>query len=288
MNSTTPAAKDPLAAFTKLNESVYFYQPPPSTSSRLDASSASNDNAPDLVVCLTWASAPTRALAKYTARYALLYPSARILLVQTSFSDMVLASAKSQRQLIAPALDVLCAASPDERLLFHVLSNGGSYRLMEVAKAYREAKGTLLPMHALVFDSSPGMPHYRSTARSLRSALPSAFYLHFPMVLLIWAWLLYLTIRREILGIKIVVEIVWKALNDPELIDVKAKRLYSYSNADLMVAWEDVREHAAIARAAGWDVREEEFPGSKHVALAVAEPERYWRLIEELWTRASS
>ena len=65
-------------------------------------------------------------------------------------------------------------------------------------------------------------------------------------------------------------------------------RLYLYSQADEMVPWTEVEEHAEEARKAGLDVRMERFEGSPHVAHARTDPERYWGAVKKVWEDATS
>ena len=65
-------------------------------------------------------------------------------------------------------------------------------------------------------------------------------------------------------------------------------RLYLYSQADEMVPWTEVEEHAEEARKAGLDVRMERFEGSPHVAHARSDPERYWGAVKKVWEDATA
>ena len=71
-----------------------------------------------------------------------------------------------------------------------------------------------------------------------------------------------------------------KDLNDKSLF-VKGKRCYTYSPEDLIVSYLAVQNHAKEAEMLGWEVLEEDFGDSGHVAHAVADGRRYWKLVEE-------
>ena len=62
------------------------------------------------------------------------------------------------------------------------------------------------------------------------------------------------------------------------------KRGYIYSEADQMVDWRVVEEHARDAEAKGFVVRREKFEESGHVAhMRVGGGVRYWGIVEGMW-----
>jgi alpha-beta hydrolase superfamily lysophospholipase len=63
-----------------------------------------------------------------------------------------------------------------------------------------------------------------------------------------------------------------------------ARRLYLYSDVDLLIPPAAVERHAAAARQIGVeDVRLELFKGSPHVSHMRSEPQRYFQVIKDLW-----
>ena len=65
-------------------------------------------------------------------------------------------------------------------------------------------------------------------------------------------------------------------------------RLYVYSKKDALIPEEDVKSHAESARKAGFEVREELYEDSPHVAHARTDPVRYWGAIKKLWDDVSA
>ncbi len=73
------------------------------------------------------------------------------------------------------------------------------------------------------------------------------------------------------------------AMIDTELCDKNAKRLYLYSKADEIIAWDAVEVHAAQATTRGYDVSLELFEGSPHVGHMRAFRDQYWAAIRKAW-----
>ena len=272
----TPAPLRP--SFTRINKSIYLHEPgtsPPAPSQR-----SSSD--PDTILLLAWAAAPIKNVAKYTAQYESLYPRSRILLFTTPFSDLIFHTNTSQGAILAPVVDLL-RKDPDQKILAHLFSNGGSYKLRELATAYKRTTGQRLPINALILDSAPGRPRFRNTIAAMKTALPKVFPLWLLGVLLIYIYLSCVYLRHRISGRNAITQYIWESLNNNELIDPAARRLYVASKRDDMVSFEDIVAHAAVARERGSEVRLEEFVDTKHVAHAMVDKARYWRLVQETW-----
>lgn len=246
--------------FTRLSPTTYLYQPL-ITIPRTGTS-------PDTIIFLAWAAAPPKLISKYTISYQTIYPESRILLVTTSFSDLILHTRNSQAAPLASALALLRPFSsqqndPRPRHLIHLLSNGGSYKLHELAAHYRRLTNSILPIDALILDSAPGRPHFRNAAHALLTTLPSTSpnpnptsapllpLLHYLLRLLLRALgtiavYFYLGLYyawRAVARARPITQLVWEALNDGALVDPGAERLYVYSKADDMVDWRDVVVH---------------------------------------------
>jgi hypothetical protein len=76
-------------------------------------------------------------------------------------------------------------------------------------------------------------------------------------------------------------------LNDGDLVDLSARRLYVYSTANKLVGWRAFEEHAKEARERGVEVsllKEEDIPHVQHV---FKDAERYWEKVVSLWDKAA-
>ena len=277
------ALPSPLSGFSRVNETVYFYQP--SKQERAEENTVRSANAPDIILLLSWAGAPVKAAAKYTAHYQTAYPSSSIVLVTTSFRDVLLHTETAQQKPLAPVLQFM-ADKPDAKILVHLFSNGGSYKLVELAKAYRRAHGSVLPVQAIAFDSAPGRAEFGSAGRAMAAGLPKPWYLYYLGRAVIFLYLVLLTTYTEVTRGEILITRMWRALNDTSLITTKARRLYIFSEADQMVNAEDIVIHGRSAQKQGYDVELQEFPGSKHVTHMMMDSARYWSLVSKLWGEA--
>ena len=271
-----------LSHFTQINPSVFVYKPPRSTT-RTEEPTAKFSH-PDIVLLLSWSGANIKHVAKYTPGYIDLYPAAQIVLVTSAFTDFVFGSSTSKKLQLEPVIQTL-TTNPEARILVHLLSNGGSHKLWRIAKLYQGTQGRLLPMHALVLDSAPGKTTFERSIEAIAYELPQAWYLRLPALSLLYLFLSILWIVLTVTGRTSTVDRVWKELNDPDLITVKAIREYIYSRADRLVFWKDVENHADEAEAKGYQVRKEAFENTGHVAHMRVEPERYWSEVAALWNR---
>lgn len=77
------------------------------------------------------------------------------------------------------------------------------------------------------------------------------------------------------------IEGVRARMNDSRLFERGKERVYIYSKADKLVDWEWVEASARDAEKQRWGIRLEEFRGSKHVAHAVGDKERYWKIVSD-------
>ena len=71
-------------------------------------------------------------------------------------------------------------------------------------------------------------------------------------------------------------------LNDAKLFPSTASRTYFYSKTDKLIRWQDVEEHARIAREGNSKVRLELFNGSQHVGHFKTDPERYSTIVQSV------
>ena len=276
---TTAESPAPLRpSFTRINKSAYLHEPGTGQST----SSRKTFVDPDTIILLAWAAAPPKNIVKYTAQYEAIYPQSRILLITSDFSDLVFHTNTSQKEVLAPVVDLL-RGKRDRKILVHLFSNGGSYKLRELATAYKRSTGHYLPIGAIIFDSAPGRPHFHNSAAAMKTVLPKALPLWIFGACLIYIYLTGVYLWHRITGRRAITQYVWKALHDTELIDPEAVRLYVAAKSDNMILFEDVVAHAAVVRERGCAVQVEEFVGSKHVAHAMMDKNRYWRLVQDLW-----
>lgn len=163
----------------------------------------------------------------------------------------------------------------------HVFSNGGSLGFVDVCTLYRKATGTILCVEAVVLDSAPGLPRLKEGWIAMSLSLPKGMAWYPGAVVILF--MLALGWVQGFFGGKSIVEEMRGWLNDAEIVDRGAKRLYVYSEEDRLVGWRDVESHAMEAEGKGVVVRRLRFEGTPHVQHVIREEERYWRAVVELW-----
>lgn len=231
--------------------------------------------------------AQPKHIAKYAAGYEKLFPSASILAITTSSYDAAIATNAANTKRISPALDILCKLPPNTKLLLHFFSNGGGFTGMLLARCYKKKMGKPLPATATVLDSMPGRVRLQAQVRAFMVALPKNMIIRAIATLILWISYPLFRLRYLLTGRVDVVEEVRLAINDKSLFERDAPRVYIYSMADDMVESRDVEEHADAAEKLGCTVSREKFLTSGHAAHMIQDPERYWGIVQKLWSTVS-
>ncbi|KIW90842.1 uncharacterized protein Z519_08625 [Cladophialophora bantiana CBS 173.52] len=197
------------------------------------------------------------------------------------------------------------------KVLCHVFSNGGAWTVCQLADAYYHHQqkqqqeprqqlsspvpckeiDVLLPITVLVLDSTPSLPNVTASHTAICEALSKS-----PPALralgsvLVWGYLGVSHVVGAVAGREDVTLSLRRRLNHPRGAFTQPSlraRVYIYSQADALIAAADVEAHAREAAqvlTGGRDrVRLEDFGESRHVGHVLADPARYWAIIESLW-----
>lgn len=278
---SSPAFSYDLATYQRLNRSVWYYVP--------EKQPLIPTGAPSLILLAGWMAATPRNISKYTAGYRALYPHARILVVTTTPWDMIPIDVVSGGvRRIQPILDILHGLGPREKVLLQLMSNGGVMTSCFIARSYKKQTGRQLPISAIVMDSAPGKATWAASVRAFSVVLPKNPIINFLGYLLIY---LLFGIYCALYKLFNVIDDVAQGridLNDPEIFDMSVPRLYIYSEADYIVGWKDVEEHANEAADLGVEATYEKFSDSVHAGHLMLDAQRYWVAVQDLWSRVHS
>ncbi|KAK4186506.1 hypothetical protein QBC35DRAFT_268320 [Podospora australis] len=281
--TTTP---NPLGFMTKFSATAYIYSPTPSTT---PASSVSSPSDPKLLILATWMGARPAHIAKYLLPYRSLYPSTPIVLLRSEPRHFFKKNAIKDET--SPALPFIksifptpASTSSSPEVLIHVWSNGGSIVLSSLRLSL--LKSGHLPKYAIIYDSTPGLFHYKSAFLAFTTGLKGwVWWLAAgPMHLFcVWFWLWHVVVGKGRTGP--LVELA-NAHNNTLLKEKEVRRTYIYSQGDRLVKWVDVENHGKEAKEKGFrEVRMERFEGTEHVAHARGgvNEGRYWGLVKGTW-----
>lgn len=247
---------------------------------------------PKVIVLCTWMAAQPTHITKYITGYQALYSSSQILLIRAESVDMIFRSYKVLQQRLQPALSVIqSSCSPDPprpEILLHCFSNGGSVQSLALMEAYRTSTGHAFPLHATVLDSCPGKGTFRLSYLAVAAPFDrSPFYVRMPAKFMVFAamcayFLMMIVLRRENPVMK-----GRRYMNDQELVN-ETERVYIYSDADAMVLWQEVEDHARESKEQGFRVAMERFEGSGHVShVRIGGGKRYWEIVQRHWKNAA-
>ena len=184
------------------------------------------------------------------------------------------------------------ASGLKSNILVHVMSNTGGVNFAATLHAYNcmspPFETRQLPATFIVYDSTPGSSHFfRNVAPWSRAmAIGTANFFPWPFIVTQGIASIFLTAIHAVAwvtGTPTAAEFSVGAANDAELATKAAPRIYLYSKSDDIISAADIEEHAADARAKGYDVTMELFEGTQHVGHMRAYPERYWGAISKGW-----
>ncbi|KAB5515385.1 hypothetical protein GE09DRAFT_1160301 [Coniochaeta sp. 2T2.1] len=203
---------------------------------------------------------------------------------------MVLRSRKTNADSLVPAVTYihrLHSSGKGSQILLHIFSDGGSIRAVCLAEAYLAKTGRWLPVAAAVLDSTPGTARYAANVLAFRRSLPDnkltrAVGLPVGAASLAVIWLLF----RVFIGMEQnVISITRRALNDTRLWDLAAMtRTYVFSQADDLINWKDVEDHATeAAEKSGTTSMLVRYTNSGHCCHARDNAESYWSAVKWTW-----
>ncbi|KAH8792310.1 hypothetical protein F5882DRAFT_78361 [Hyaloscypha sp. PMI_1271] len=263
--------------FQRLSKTVFLYTPP--------TTPPANSTDPTTILICQWMGISPKSRSLNTAynQYRSLYPNSRILSVRSIPEYFSTATASTRR---APLKQIISAIdsdpAPEKRILVHLFSNGGSLSFSDISEIYKQGTGHVLSVTAIIFDSCPGRPTPTEGWAAMSVGLPKGI-LWYPAAISIFLILGVIAIGRYGLGIPTFLDRVFSKLNDWELVDRRAKRLYVWSDADKIVAARECREHARLAKLEGVKVETLEETETAHMTALVKDGKRYWSTIEKFW-----
>ncbi|EXJ78874.1 hypothetical protein A1O1_09276 [Capronia coronata CBS 617.96] len=283
-----------LPEFERLGQEIFLYTPTVLDTNVTPASSAglSESNHPHLYIVCSWMGARSRNIKKYIKTIQTRFPFSKILLLRQDGGDLFWRPVSQQMKNLEPAVGVVKRLAdirrPDPlRVLVHIFSNGGSYTACQFADAFRSSTGELLPVSAMVLDSTPSLPSTSRSHTAICEYLPKSGSLRALGSAAVWAYLGFGKIVNKVAQKEDITLSLRRRLNDPEgaFTQGKAKRVYIYSQADKLIPAADVELHAQEAmRAIGEErVQLEDFVTSRHVGHVLVDETRYWSIVENLW-----
>ncbi|KAJ7612099.1 hypothetical protein FB45DRAFT_939865, partial [Roridomyces roridus] len=263
---------------------------------------APDSKAPRVVLIFGFMDAPLRLLGKYVSNYRKRWPSADIVLVESTTS-FIWSSDKTRAEALQLLAKYLISTVYDQEqtlasgILLHALSNGGSFQLMTLSRVLHSMLSSESPNFrsgmlrlATIIDSAPGAGEFSSLLTTLGTNFQSPTVkalLPIP-VSVIYAGALMQRVARNQGNLFVLVHRYLEREDLLPLADVEAPRTYIYSTEDQMVPFSSVEGHLAKLNASGrpFNVAAEKFSGSAHVSHERQDPGRYWNAVWAAWERS--
>ena len=239
----------------------------------------------------TWMNAAPAHIIYYFRNWHELLPDARIIIVQGTVPDIVYRTAATQKRGLGPVLSAL-RAEPNSPLYMHLFSNAGANSAAILSRAFKETStngDVVLPLRGLLLDSAPSRGSYEAAYAGMVYQVPRhPFPLHYLGVALTHALVVVAFLLEALTGKPNTLSQSSSDLNDSSLLPAGISRVYLYSKEDLLVGWEDVEYHAAIAESRGWAVTRAAFQGTDHCRHGKGRDEaRYWKFVHDLVSSTS-
>lgn len=277
--------------------------------------------APALIIMCTWLGGATdKRIQRYTQGYHRLWPTSSILLIRTTNAEYAFWSAKSLRRKLRPAIHAIrrisgrstaaalsfttnsrafssssavlppaAAVMAPPRTLLHIFSNGGAYVATQLITSMNTILSSLgqtsqLPLRQIVFDSCPGAMTVDRGYQAAARALPPS-----PLRPLGRA-ALYLAVLgivgSETIGFRpSLCETVAAQINNPDVCDPTAIRVYLSSTSDDIVYTDEVLAHRDEASVRGLRTETVVFERAAHCALIREDESVYWGTIASAWEK---
>jgi hypothetical protein len=278
-------ADDNLPNFNTLGRGISFYSP-----SQASTTLRKDNEAPGLIILLTWMNSKSQHISKYILTYQKLYPQSQILVIRNSLADILYRPSSAQRNRLQPVTEIVhshtSTSSSNSRILLHAFSNGGAQQTCQLANLWAiKHPGHPLPISAMILDSAPERGDLKRAIPALIKGLPQTPFLRFLGTFAIYLATACVWILQVVFGIENIGEKICKELNDERLLP-KVPRCYFYSKEDEIIEWRNVERHAEECEAkqgTGAKVFMVLFEGTRHVAHVVGNEEKYWGAVETLW-----
>ncbi|KAL2137994.1 hypothetical protein VTI28DRAFT_7682 [Corynascus sepedonium] len=282
---------DGSAPYVPLGNNIFLIEPADNAST----TNADNGNEPSLIILCTWlGGATTRRIAKYVEGYQASFPGATLILIRTVMADITIRSFAAVQSRLQPARDRIIQAlhcSTPQHVLLHVFSNGGCNIAIQLAQSLSAADaGVLFSDHLrlVVFDCCPGDTSFDKTFRAATVSLPPTLS-SAPIPFRALGTAAVFTLVAAVTGLQRAglmasVNDMRRQLNDLTLFGPRARRLYLFSRADIIVSPASVESHAQLAREeGGYEVGLLAFREAPHCALPTEDAPKYWRAIRDCW-----
>ena len=238
-------------------------------------------------------AASKKHIAKYTFGYQHIFPTSRILVIESQPADILYRPTRQQAKRLIPAVNVMesvmtgdCATDDkkqQEAILLVTMSDGGVNSSISLANALSLVHGkSTLPVQAHVIDSAPSLTHPQKGVMAFSMNLPETFFLRMLGLLNMYLFLSLLYVRF-LFSDSALFEVNRRHLNAAKVLAKNTPRLYIYSEADEPTDWREVEQHADQAGDFGYQVRKLKFEKSAHCAHIVENGDAYWSEIRKVW-----
>ncbi|KIO32579.1 hypothetical protein M407DRAFT_105667 [Tulasnella calospora MUT 4182] len=285
--ATASTVKKAPAVLTRLFDKIAGA--PNALISRPAAGVVASKDEPELILIFGWMDAQLQHIHKYTETYHKLYPGATQIIVR-SFPNWWWTKEEISIEGILPVAKLVNEAYNPKRTLIHAFSNGGTFALDNVAEGLHRLTGKTdlpLPARTVIFDSCPGDSNFSGGAKAFTGGIKNPIIRNIASALAVSSMTLF-WLYSTAAGIEDPFVTLRKHLLDPAFLPPTASRTYIYSKIDELVPAQVVEQHAQESKKLGMDVVLEAYDNSPHVNHLRQNPDRYWAIVKDAWTRSGN
>jgi len=226
---------------------------------------------PHFIVLSLWPHATPSQIASYVEGYEDLYPTAKVLLLRSSW------------QAASPDLDDVAhtltgsleekTATSSHPVLLHLFGQTGALNACSLLRAYRARTATSLDVRAIVSDTCP-----RLSASDLYSTLlisPTQFF-----TLLLSVLLTFATAAVSLFAYDNVTHRIRADLTNPGLLPANVRKCFVFPAQEMMFSWCEMSGRNGLHERKEWSVKR---TGVDARGRWSGEKERYWLGVEGVW-----
>jgi len=229
---------------------------------------------PHYVVLCLWLHATESQISSYVEGYEDLYPSAKVLLLRSSWRGA------------SPDLDAITTTltgslegkhekptSSSHPVLLHLFGHTGALNACTLLRAFRARTTTVLDVRAIVSDTEPSLSLPDLYATLLSS--PTHF-----LSLLLACLLSFLTAAVALFSYDDATSRIRADLTNPGILPANVRKCFVFPAQEMMFSWCDAPGKSGIAERREWSVKRTSVDARGRWS---GEKERYWLGVEGVW-----
>lgn len=228
---------------------------------------------PHFVVLSLWPHATEFQISSYVEGYEDLYPSAKVLLLRSSWRAGSPDLDEVTTTLSNSFYDHNEKPTTSQPILLHLFGHTGALNACTLLRAYRARTTTLLDVRAIVSDTEPSLT-FSDLTTTLHTS-PTQF-----LTLLLTLLLTFLTAAVSLFTYDDATHRIRADLTNPGLLPATVRKCFVFPAQEMMFSWCEAPGKNGVAERREWSVKRTSVDAGGRWS---GEKERYWLGVEGVW-----